>query len=127
MRNMSEKNVEVVRRMLSEFDRTHRLTEAWAPDLVWEVPTYPGARETTVYRGWEGFYQFLEDWISPWEEWEQEFDDVLDAGGNQVVAVLHQRGRLSGSESWVDLHYAALYTLERGLIHRCRVYALPTE
>jgi ketosteroid isomerase-like protein len=104
---MSEANVEIVRRMLIEFNRSQQLTEAWAPDLVWEIPGFPGAPVTGEYHGREGFYEFLEDWLNPWEEWEQAFDDVLDAGGNHVVAVLRQRGRPSGTESWVDQHYAA--------------------
>jgi ketosteroid isomerase-like protein len=117
---MSEENVELVRRMLVEFDRSRQLSEAWAPDLIWETG-YPGAR-TTEYHGREGFYEFLEDWFSPYEEWEQEFDDVLDAGESQVVAVLRQRGRLSGTEKWVELRYSVVYTLEGGLIRRARVY-----
>jgi hypothetical protein len=64
---MSRENVEVVRRMLSEFNTSHQLTEAWAPDLVWETG-FPGAR-TTEYHGREGFYEFLEDWFSPYEDW----------------------------------------------------------
>jgi ketosteroid isomerase-like protein len=119
---MSQKNVEIVRRMLIEFDRSRELTEAWARDFIWETGAgYPGA-PTTEYHGREGFYTFLEDWLDPYEEWEQELDDVLDAGGNQVVAVLHQRARLIGTEQWVDMHYGALYTLERGLIYRARIY-----
>jgi ketosteroid isomerase-like protein len=118
---MSQQNVEIVRRMLIEFNRTHRLTDAWATDLVWDVSTYPGA-PTTEYHGREGFYEFLKDWIEPYEEWEQELDDVLDAGRNQVVAVLHQRGRAGDVENWVDFRYVTLYTLEGGLIRRARLY-----
>jgi ketosteroid isomerase-like protein len=118
---MSEENVEIVRRALIEFNRSHRLTDAWAPDFVWEPGTYPAA-PTRVYHGREGFYEFLEDWTSPYEDWHQELDGVSDAGGDQVVAVMHQRGRLSGTENWVEVRYAALYTLEGGLIRRARLY-----
>jgi ketosteroid isomerase-like protein len=114
---MSQENVEIVRRMLIEFDRSQRLTEAWAPDFVWEVG-YPPA-PTSEYHG---HHSFLEDWLNPYEDWEQQLDDVLDAEGNQVVAVLHHRGRLSGSENWVDLRYTVLYKLEGGLIRRARLY-----
>jgi ketosteroid isomerase-like protein len=118
-RAMARENVEIVRRMLIEFNASHQLTEAWAPDLVWEIG-YPGA-PTTEYHGRKGFYEFLEDWFSPYEEWEQELDDVFDAG-SQVVAVLHQRARLSDTEKRVELRYSVLYTLDGGLIRRARVY-----
>jgi ketosteroid isomerase-like protein len=117
---MSQENVEIVRRMLIEFDRSQQLPEAWAPDFVWEVG-YPPA-PTSEYHGREGFYEFLEDWLNPYDDWEQKLDDVLDAGGNQVVAVLHQRGRLTGTENWVDARYSVLYTLDGELIRRARVY-----
>ena len=118
---MSEENVELVRRMLIEYNRTGELTEVWAPDFVWDISTYPGAA-SIEYRGREGFNRFLGEWLAAYEESEQELDDVLDAGGNQVVAVLHQRARPRGAEHWVDFRYSALCTLEGGLINRARFY-----
>jgi hypothetical protein len=62
------------------------------------------------------------------DEWEQEIDDVLDAAGSRVVVVLHQRGRLRGTQDWVELlHYGQVHTVEEGLIRRVQLYATPEE
>jgi hypothetical protein len=46
---------------------------------------------------------------------------------NGVVATFHQRGKPHGSDSWVEMDYAIVYTVEEGLITRGKVYATPKE
>jgi hypothetical protein len=54
-------------------------------------------------------------------------EDLVDAGEDRVLAVLRQRGRPKGGESWVDLRYGIVYTLAHGLIQRMQVFAEPEE
>jgi ketosteroid isomerase-like protein len=49
------------------------------------------------------------------------------AGEDQVLLQAFQRGRLTGSTSWVEFRYGLLYTLEGGKIVRVRAYATPEE
>jgi ketosteroid isomerase-like protein len=49
------------------------------------------------------------------------------AGADRVVATFHQRGRLRGSDSWVEWHYGIVYVVEAGLITGGRVYPTPED
>jgi hypothetical protein len=70
---------------------------------------------------------FFAEWTDAYEDWTQEFESFIDAGGSDVVVTSVQRGRLAGSESWVDLRATFLYTVEDGLITRTAVYASPEK
>jgi ketosteroid isomerase-like protein len=48
-------------------------------------------------------------------------------GANRVVVTLYQRGRPRGGDSWVEMHYGLIYTVEEGLIIRVQFYATPGE
>jgi hypothetical protein len=49
------------------------------------------------------------------------------AGADRVVATFHQRGRLRGSDSWVEWHYGIVNVVEAGLITGGRLYPTPEE
>src|SRR5215203_5343785 len=59
---MSHENVEIVRRALTEFDESQRLSAAFAPNFIFEGRTFRGA-PIFEYHGWEGFFEFFEDWV----------------------------------------------------------------
>jgi ketosteroid isomerase-like protein len=123
---MSEENLEIVRRWaLSEFRDTQRLPErGFAPDFVFDVSTfegYSGQAEFTL----DGFNERFASWIEPYDEWTFEVERLEDAGGSQVVAFLRQRGRVRSSDSWVEMHYAVLYTFAEGVIQRAQLYTPP--
>jgi ketosteroid isomerase-like protein len=66
---------------------------------------------------------YVQDWIDTFDEFRaQPIELLIDAGGNQVVAVIRISGRakLSGVET--DLTYAALYTIRDGKVARGREY-----
>jgi ketosteroid isomerase-like protein len=64
----------------------------------------------------------MQDWFDTFDNFRQEPVELIDAGEDQVIAVLRIRGRakLSGVET--DLTYAALYTFRDGKIARGREY-----
>ena len=53
--------------------------------------------------------------------------EIIDAGESRVVVTLHQRGKPHGSDSWVEMDYGLVYTVEEGLITRGDFYATPEE
>ena len=120
---MSQENVEIVRQALSEFDNTLVLSESFAADFIWETP----GPSPFKYHGWSGFFDFFNEWVDAYDDWEQEIEDVLDCGGNRVVVLARQRGRLRGTQDWVELYYGLIYTVEDGLIRRVQVYETPEE
>jgi ketosteroid isomerase-like protein len=125
---MSQENVELVRRAVAEFTKTQQpSTELLAPGFVWDMRSWPAWPGQAEFHGPDGFREFFAEWIDAYEEWTQEPESVIDAGDNQVVATTVQRGRLRGSDSWVDLRIAFLYTVEDGLISRIEVYENPED
>jgi len=65
---------------------------------------------------------YPQDWLDMFDPITVEPLELIDAGGDEVVAVLKFGGRakLSGVET--DLTYAALYTIRDGKIARGREY-----
>jgi ketosteroid isomerase-like protein len=124
---MSQENVDFVRDLLTEFNETQQPSELLAPDFVWDMrswPVWPGQAE---YHGSDGFMKFFAEWTDAYEEWTQEFERFIDAGESEVVVTTVQRGRLRGSNSWVDLRAAFLYTVGDGMMRRAQVFASPEE
>jgi ketosteroid isomerase-like protein len=70
----------------------------------------------------DGFREFFAEWFDAYDEWTQEVQEFIPAGETQVVVTTVQRGRLRGSDAWVDLRTAFLDTVEDGLIKRIEVY-----
>jgi ketosteroid isomerase-like protein len=124
---MSQENVEIVRRVVTEFAETQQLSELVAPDLVWDMRSWAGWTGQAEFHGHNGLMAFFAEWTDAYEEWAQEFESFIDAGGSQVVVAAVQHGRLRGSDSWVDMRNVFLYTVEDRLIRRAEVYASPEE
>ncbi len=60
-------------------------------------------------------------------EWSIDLERVIDAGGDRVVAVFHQRATGKASGAPVELHMALLYDLENGRVIRMRNFLDPDE
>ena len=121
---MTEKNVEIVRQILAEFAVTQKaVTNRLAPDVVWDMSTFTGWFDTPTYHGPEGFDEFFAQWIGPYDKWEMEVEELIDAGESRVLAIVLQRGRLRETDSWVELHYGMVYTLAGALVSRIETYA----
>jgi ketosteroid isomerase-like protein len=129
---MSQENVELVRSFLNAFFEAdeglvdpQRLEEFAARDTV---ATFSGfMQEETTLRGVDEFLEFRAAWIEPYDDWSYEPEKILDAGANRVLVTLHQRGKPRGSDSWVEMHYGIVYTVEEGLIRRAEFYATPEK
>lgn len=124
---MSQENVEIARRSLSEFAATQQPTGYEAPDFVWDLRHFrdwPGAEE---FHGSEEFMQdFFTTWVAPYDEWSVEGEQFWDAGEKGVVVAVRQRGRLG--EGWVEALYGAVYFFnDEGQIQRMTWYSSPAE
>jgi ketosteroid isomerase-like protein len=124
---MSDENVEIVRRNLGDFAVTGKLAPEVAEDFVWDMSTFRGWPDQPLYRGSDAFYEFLAAWQEPYEDWSFEVDDVLDGGGDDVVALVTQRGRPHGGDMDVHLEFGLIYTLQDGLIRHIHVYAAKVD
>src|SRR6478672_9713971 len=125
---MSQVNVELVRRILTEFGETLQpVSDLTSPDVIWHTGSWTSWAGPSEYRGNDGFMQFFGEWIAAYDEWTQEVEEIVDAGGNRVVGITRQRGRLRNSGSWVDLQAGFVYTIEDGLLARVDVYGTRAE
>jgi ketosteroid isomerase-like protein len=104
---MSQENVDAVRRGYEHFSATGDFQqEIFDPDFVWDMSTFPWP-EQQVYPGIEGARQFMVDWLAAWDEWQIELKQLLDAG-DDVVAIVRQRGRSKATGLPVDMHFARM-------------------
>ena len=124
---MSQENVEIVKRGLEVFVATGQLSDQIAADFTWDLTTFRGWPDQPVFHGFDGFRQFLSAWTEPYDDWSAELEQVLDAGGDQVVASLRQQGRLRGSDAVVELLYGVVYTVANGQIRCAQVYMTVEE
>jgi ketosteroid isomerase-like protein len=131
---MSPENVEVVRRGFEEFQAGLARGDpgavydsgVLAPDAEWiPDPKVPLGLQT-IYRGREGFVEFMRTWTENWE-WSIDLERLIDAGNDRVVAMFHQHATGHGSGATVDLHMALLYELENGRVIRMRNFIDPAE
>jgi ketosteroid isomerase-like protein len=125
---VSEENVELVRHILSEFGETLQpVSDLTSPDFIWNTGSWTAWTGPSEYRGIDGFMRFFGEWIAAYDDWTQEVEEIVDAGGSQVVGITRQRGRPRNSSSWVDLQAAFVYTIEDGVLVRVDVYGTRAE
>jgi ketosteroid isomerase-like protein len=120
---MSEENVKAVRDAAGAFNRGD--LDTWFEFLTDDIDyrAVEGALDDRgLMHGKEAFRAYVQDWLDTFEDVKMEPVELIDAGGDQVIAVLRNSGRakLSGVET--DLTYAALYTFRDGRIARGREY-----
>ena len=120
---MSQDHVELVRAAYAAFNRGdfEAVAAALHPEVEWHP--YLAGLERRVYRG-PGAIRTM--WSSLQEGFggtlRVELPEVVDCGGDQVVAVIEARGAGSGSGVEVRQGWAQLFTLRDGLVFRVEPY-----
>jgi ketosteroid isomerase-like protein len=119
---MSGSKLDIVRDLLVEWNRgdteavIHRATEdfEWHPVLVASV-------EGRVYRGHDGFREFLGEWQSTWETWNLEAEEMREFGDQVLVLTrVLAKGRGSGVE--LDQQLAHLFEFREGMVCRAETF-----
>ena len=125
---MSQENVEIVAQGYARFAETGELNEEGThPDFVWDMSTFAGWPERQTYEGADGAGEFLASWTEPWDDWELEIEELIDAEGDEVIAVIRQHGTSKSTGLEVDMQFAQLWTIRDGKYLRMRMYADPAE
>jgi uncharacterized protein len=120
---MSQENVELVRRGFEAFAQggPDAMGDFWADDIDYRA--VEGALDDPgPMHGKEAVRAYMQDWLDMFDDVKMEPVELIDAGEDQVIAVLRNSGRakLSGVET--DLTFAALYTFRDGKVARGREY-----
>jgi len=120
---MSQENLEIVRDAAAAFNRGD--PDAWIEYMADDID-YRAAEgaldDAGPMHGKDAVRAHLQDWLDMFDDFKSEPLELVDAGEDQVIAVLRISGRakLSGVET--DLTYAALYTIRDGKVARGREY-----
>ena len=129
---MSQENVEAVRRLFAAFQgvdvgnferRLEDVREIFDPEVEW-VAAPQSLLASEEYRGYDGVRRFWSQFLSAWDEYGVQVDELIDAG-DQVVAVIRLSGRTNELE--VDESRSSLLTLRGGRIVRIEPFANKTE
>jgi ketosteroid isomerase-like protein len=120
---MSQENVELVRRGLEAFAQggPDAMRDFWADDIDYRAAE--GALDDRGrMHGKDAVRAYVQDWLDMFDDFKVEPVELIDAGEDQVIAVLRNSGRakLSGVET--DLTYAVAYTIRDGKVARGREY-----
>lgn len=118
VKKMPRENVEVVRELFAAFAEgaDERLRELVEPDVDFDVSrTSP---ERRVGHGYEEAIAITEEWGETWADHEVELLGPVDAGAGKVVAVMRERGKMKGSDGWVEHDVGIVCTLREGRITR---------
>src|SRR5438552_2995149 len=99
------------------------VTRFWDPDAVWD--TSPAGVGT--FEGLAAVRGFFEDWVSSYEEFEIEAEEILDLGNGVIFAILVQRGRLVGGHGEVRVRSATVGVWTEGLVARVTNYPTSTR
>ena len=125
---MSQENVEVVRQYIAAYSEggTDAWAEFWHPDINWRA--MEGALDDIgVMRGPEAMRRYYRQWEETFDEIRTEPDELIDVGGDQVLAVVRSVGRMKGSDAEVDIRYAVVISIREGKIGKGREFATREE
>ena len=121
---MSQENVEVVREIYRAFAEHRFPAEHLAEDFVWE--TGPEQPDAGSYKGHDAVRAHFREWVGGWHQVESNVEKLTDQG-DQVVALIHGRYRLSASGEAIEADYAHIWTLQAGKAIHAQEFASQAE
>jgi ketosteroid isomerase-like protein/GNAT superfamily N-acetyltransferase len=125
---MSAENVAVVETAYEDFGARglDEFVEHWTEDLDHRsIEGAPDDRGPILGR--EAFRAYLQDWIDTFEEYRLEPIELIDAGGDAVVALIRFGGTARRSGVRTSEVLAAVFSIRGGKIARGREYATRDE
>ena len=120
---MSEENVEIVeraRRLYAAFNRRDwdGLFADTDPEFEWD-PTDAGG----VFRGRRAITEVVENWFSPWEEFQWEPEEIeLTSKGERMFVSLRSWGRSKGSDAVIEGRFFYVIDVRVGTFLQGREY-----
>jgi ketosteroid isomerase-like protein len=85
------------------------------------------ARGRSVWRGREGFVEFIRTWTEQFENWPIRVERLIDAGGDRVVALTYQSATGKESAAPVELNLGQVWEIEGGRLARVTNYLSHAE
>ena len=123
-RAMSQENVEIVRLVYKAVSRRDTAAVLDLYDSAIEWRPWQDLTGRGVYRGHEDLKAFYRAWHEAWGDYEENYDELIDAGDHVVVVATGRgRGQASGVEvAWTQY---GMWTIRDGKV--TRVVWFPTR
>jgi ketosteroid isomerase-like protein len=119
---VSKENVEVVQWVFDAVARGDRATvlRLYSPEVEWDTSrgSLGELLGGTIYRGHEGLRTLFHHIQEPWEEYEDKVEELIDAGGDNVIVVVTTRGRGRASGVEVEQRQAAVWAIRNRKVAR---------
>ena len=124
---MSQENVEIVRRVIGTMSQDVAAADARAASverLATEVefvedPRFP---EAGTYHGRVDVLRYFADFVSQFESFVLDVEDLVASGPEDVLVCLHIHGRGKGSGAAFDARAGWIFTVRAGEVVRIRAY-----
>ena len=124
---MPEQNVELVRALQPQADLVALFGDDVTADAARAVASpffepdfeivFIQPLERSTHRGFDGLRAAWVDWLTPWESYRTEIEDVIDLG-DRVAVLTRDFGRREGMNREVDFKGVAVYFFNNGKIAR---------
>jgi ketosteroid isomerase-like protein len=119
---MSQENVEVVRRTVSALAAGdwQEVFETWDPQIEWHFE-----RDAVIsgrHRGRDEVRAALSSFMTEWEDFAVEIEELIAADDERVVMLVHLSGRGRGSGLPLDFREANIFTIRGGRIVNVEEY-----
>jgi ketosteroid isomerase-like protein len=116
---MSEENVEVLRNLYAAAARrdSAAVMALYHENVHWDASrTTRGVMAGTEAKGRDALHAWFREWYEVWQTVDDDIEELIDAGGDQVVSVMVQRGRGRVSGAEVENRLAAIWTIREGKV-----------
>jgi hypothetical protein len=90
------------------------------PDIEWLGP--PEWLEDRLYLGHDGVRRLASFWTQSFDGFRLDLEQVIDLESNEVVVLINQRGRMKGSENWIEQPVGWHLQLRDGRVVRAYIY-----
>jgi ketosteroid isomerase-like protein len=122
---MSRENVEIVRKLYEVQNDFERFLQLLDPDVVWINDD--SVMESRPYVGHEGVREWVRELLAGFSDLRFEVTEIIDAGGDQVIAFQRVLGTGIKSGVQIDREVSTLLTLVNGKIVRLQGFATRPE
>jgi ketosteroid isomerase-like protein len=120
---MSRENVEIVRRLFEA--ATAGDFERWLgflhPEVEWDTTASRYVEGGRKFSGHAGVRLYFRSWLASWQDYEVTVEELIPCG-QDVIAVLNERGTSKATGIPLDQHLAMIWTVRDGLAERVRVF-----
>lgn len=127
---MSQANVEIVRQLYEAVSRrdTATVLAFYDPDVEWHTSQSPLGELTggAVYRGHEGIRRAFREYYEAWENIEENYEELIDAG-DRVVSVVTSRARGRTSGVGVERRHHGVWMIRDGKVVRVAWFSTREE